>query len=120
MREYSPSSTVVPGNLWIRVAIVHRITSMMKDVNGLSRNIDPLIHRYIVQAYTMRAADTTQRPFAYCHDTFTSCSNPRRVIASDTTAVTKLSSTLPPFPNIHHSSINFISTPILQLVPPPT
>ena len=34
-------------------AIVHRIASMMKDMDGLSRHIDPLIHRYLVQAYTM-------------------------------------------------------------------
>ena len=60
----------------------------MKDVDGLSRHIYQLIHRYLVQAYTMRAADTTQRPFAYCHDTFTSCSNSRRVVTSDTTVVT--------------------------------
>ena len=91
---------------------------MMKDVDGLSRHIDPLIHRYLVQTYIMRAADTTQQPFAYCHDTFASCSNPRRVVASDTTVITKSSFTLPFFPIVHHSPINFISTPTLQLVPP--
>ena len=66
----------------------------------------------------MRAADTAQRTFAYCHDTFTSCSNPRHVVASDTIVVKKLSSTLPPLLIVHHSPIHFISTPILQLVPP--
>ena len=79
---------------------------MMKDVVGLSRYIDSLFYRYLVQAYTMRAADTAQRSFAYCHDTFTSCSNPRRVVASDTIVVTKLSSTLSPLLIVHHSPVN--------------
>jgi len=79
---------------------------MMEDVDGLSQHIDPLIHRYLVQAYTIRAADTAQRPFAYFHDTFTYFSNPRRVVASDTTVVTRSSSTPPLLPIVHHSSIN--------------
>ena len=86
-------------------------------MDELSRYIDPLIHRYLVQAYTMRPADTAQRPFAHCCDTFTSCSNPRSVIASDTTVVAKRSSTLPSLPIVHHSLINFFSIPNLQSVP---
>ena len=46
---------------------------MIKDVDGLSCHIDPLIHRYLVQTYHMRANDNVLRPFAYCHDTFTTC-----------------------------------------------
>ena len=38
--------------------IIHRIACTMKDVDGLSRHIDPLIHRYLVQAYIKRAKDT--------------------------------------------------------------
>ena len=87
---------------------------MMEDVDGLSQHIDPLIHRYLVQAYTIRAADTAQRPFAYFHDTFTYFSNPRRVVASATAVVTTSSSNLPPLFIVHHSLINFISTPVLQ------
>ena len=41
----------------------------MKDVDGLSCHIDPLIHRCLVQVYHMRANDNAQRPLAYCHDT---------------------------------------------------
>ena len=91
---------------------------MMKDVDWLSRYIDLLIHRYLDQSYSMRAADTVQRYFAYCHDTFTSSSNPRRFVSSDTIVVTKSSSTLSPIPLVHHAPINLISTPILQSVPP--
>ena len=70
------------------IAIIHRIASMMKNMDGLSRHINPLIHRYLVQAYIIRAKDAIQRPFTYCHDNFTSCSNPRRFVVSDTTIVT--------------------------------
>ena len=87
---------------------------MMKDVDGLSHHIDSLIHRFIVQDYSMRAKDIIRRPFAYCHDTFTSYSNPRRVVASATAVVTTSSSNLPPLFIVHHSLINFILTPVLQ------
>ena len=46
-------------------AIIHRAASMMKDVDGLSRHIDILIHRYFTQASRMRLADIAQRLFAY-------------------------------------------------------
>ena len=85
---------------------------MMKDMDGLSRHIDPLIHRYLIQTYTMRAKNTTQRLFVYCHDNFTSVSNPRRVVDSDTIVVTKSSSNFPPLSIVHHSPVNFISTQI--------
>ena len=69
-------------------AIIHREASMMKDVDGLSRHIDILIHRYFTQASRMRLADIAQRLFAYSFDSFISCFNPRRVAASDITTTT--------------------------------
>ena len=44
-------------------AIIHRVASMMKDVDGLSRHIDIILHRYFAQAARMRADDVAQRPF---------------------------------------------------------
>ena len=82
------------GMLEYDIAIIHRIASMMKNVDGLIRHINPLIHRYLVQAYIIRAKDAIQRPFTYCHDNFTPS----------------------PLSIIHHSPINFISAPILQSV----
>ena len=87
---------------------------MMKDVDGLSRHIDIFIHRYLTQASSMHLADIEKRPFAYCFDSFISCSNPRRVTASDITIPTEASSTLSPLSIIRHSLLHFTSTSILQ------
>ena len=87
---------------------------MMKDMDGLSHHINPLIYHYLVQAYHMRANDNVKRLFTCCHDTFTTCSNPHCIVASDTTVFTKLSSLLSPLSIVHCSSINFTSTPTLQ------
>ena len=55
-------------------AISYHATSMMKDVDGLRRHIDIIIHRYLVQANRMRVNDVTLRPFAYSYDSFNICS----------------------------------------------
>ena len=78
-------------------AIIHPAASMMKDVDGFSRRVDVLIHRYLIQASRMHLADRTTRPFAYSFDYFVACSNPRRVTTSDTTISTAASSSLPHF-----------------------
>ena len=78
-------------------AIIHRASSMMKDIDGLSRHIDVLIHRYLIQASCMYIVDRTTRPFAYTFDSSVACSNPRRVTTSDTTIFTAVSSPLPLF-----------------------
>ena len=72
-------------------AIIHRAASMMNDVDGLSRYIDILIHRYPTQASRMHLADIAKRPFAYSFDSFISCSNPYRVTASEITIPTEAS-----------------------------
>ena len=94
--------------------IIHRIVNMMKDVDGLSHQIGSLIHRYLIHAYHMRANDNVHRPFADWYDTFTTCSNPRRVTTSDINVVTKSSPLLPLLSIVYHSPINFNSTPISQ------
>ena len=103
-------------------AIIHRATSMMKDVDGLIRHIDVLIYRYLTQASCMHLADSTTRPFACSFDSFVACSNPRRVTTSDTTISTEASSTLYPLSIIHHSPLLFTFPSILQShsVPKPT
>ena len=51
-------------------AIIHRAASMMKDVDGLSRHIDILIHGFLTQANRMRVNDIALRSFAYSYDLF--------------------------------------------------
>ena len=70
---------------------------MMKDVDGLSRHIDVLIHRYLTQARSVRLADIVKRPIAYSFGSFISYSNPRRVTTSKITITTEIFSTLPRF-----------------------
>ena len=50
--------------------IIHHVARMMKDVDGLSRHIDILIHCHLTQAARMRADDVAQRPSVYSCDTF--------------------------------------------------
>ena len=78
-------------------AIIHRAASMMKDVDGLSRHIDVLVHRYLIQAHGMRLVDISKRPFAYSFDSFISYSNPHYVTVSDSTFTTEATSNLPHF-----------------------
>ena len=103
-------------------AIIHRVTSMMKYVDGLGRYIDVLIHRYFAQAARMRADDVAQRPFVYSYDAFNTCSNPRRITTSNITIVTKLYYLLPALSITHHSLINFTSMYTVQSysITPPT
>ena len=87
---------------------------MMKDVDGLSRHINKIIHRYLVHTYYMRATDIVQRPLFYCYDIFTNFSNSRRVTIYDKTKVKKSSSLFPPLSIVHQFPINFTSTPSIQ------
>ena len=74
-------------------AIIHRASSMMKDIDGLSRHIDIIIHHYLTQSSIMRLADIALRLFTYGFGSFISCSNSRRVTTSDITITTEESST---------------------------
>ena len=94
--------------------IIHCAASMIKDVDGLSRHIDVLIHRYLIQTRGMRLVDIAKRPFSYSFDSFVSCSNARRVTVSGSTITTEASSTLSPLLTIHHSPLHFTSPSILQ------
>ena len=97
--------------------IIHHVARMMKDVDGLSRHIDILIHCHLTQAARMRADDVAQRPSVYSYNTFNTCSNPRRITTSNVTIVTKSSSLLPALSIIHHSPINFTSMYTVQSYP---
>ena len=82
---------------------LHRLNTMMKDVDGICRNIDPLIHRYFIEAATMCSTNIRLRPFAYNFDIFSSCSNPRHVSVADTSSAHKTVSTIPiPFALCHY------------------
>ena len=101
--------------LGYKFAIIYRDASMMKDIDGLSRHINALVHRYLIQAHDMRLVYIEKRPFAYSFESFISCSIPRRVTFSDSTITTEANSTLSPLSTIHYFPIHFTSSSILQL-----
>ena len=73
---------------------IHRPNKMMKDVDGVCRHIDPLFHRYLVDAAVLYSADKILRPYAYNFDVFSQCSNPRHVSLHDVLSNTDTVSTV--------------------------
>ena len=86
----------------------------MKDMDGLHRHIDILIHRHLTQANRVCVNDIALRPFPYSYDSFNTCSDQRRIITSDITIDNETSSLFPPPSIIHHSPIHFTPKPIIQ------
>ena len=78
----------------------------MKDVDGLSRDIDILIHRHLTQASRMPVNDIALRPFSYSYDSLIIYSKPRRITTSNITIATESSSFFPPLFIILHSSFS--------------
>ena len=74
---------------------IHRPNRMMKDVDGVCRRIDPLIHRYLVDATVMRSKDIMLRPFAYNFNIFSNFFNPRHVSKYDVSTAIETVSTIP-------------------------
>ena len=64
---------------------------MIKDIDAVSRCIDPLINKYLVVAFILRDNDVSQRPFAYNVYVFFNCSNPSNIIYVDNTPLYPLS-----------------------------
>ena len=76
--------------------------TMMEDIDGIYRRIDPLIHRYLIEAAAMCSADIRLRPFAYNFDVFSSCSNPRHVPFADNYSTHNTVSTIPTPSALYH------------------
>ena len=91
----------------------------MKDVDTFSRNQNLLIRKYLTTTCVMRGRDIRTRLFAYNHDVFHRCSNPRHVKYSSRVLISTFSST-PTLAVIHHSSLHFLQSPSLLHLPPNT
>ena len=63
--------------------IIHRPSKMMKNVDTVSRYIDPFIKKYLFLAFIMLDNDVRKRAFAYNFDVFLNCSNLRHVKYED-------------------------------------
>ena len=75
--------------------IFHRPAIIMKDFTILSRQIDPLIHQYMVTTCTIRSNDFRSRHFSHDVDSFLICSNPCLNWASDVQLLSTISLSTP-------------------------
>ena len=91
---------------------------MMKDVDGAYRHIDPLIHRYLVEATVMRSKDIMLRPFVYNVNVFSQWSNPRHFSQHDVSTAIETVSTIPTPSVFYHYLIRGFSP--LQSIPAQT
>ena len=93
----------------------------MKDIDDISRYIDPLINKYIVVAFIMRDNDVRQRPFTYNFGTLLKYLNPRHVRHSNRLPK---HTTVPTVPNslvLYHTPIHFsLSRSSIYSVPSPS
>ena len=62
---------------------LHCPNKTMKDIDGVRRHIDPLIHRYLVDAAAMSSNDIALRLFAYNFDVFSQYTNLRHISHHD-------------------------------------
>ena len=94
---------------------IHHPNRMMRDVDGVCRHIDPLIHRYLVDATVMRYKGIMLRPFAYNFNIFSQYSNPRHVSKDDVSTAIETISTIPILSVLYNYPIRFSSP--LQSMP---
>ena len=94
---------------------IHLPNRMMKDVDGACHQIDPLIHRYLIDATTMYSNAILLRPFTYIFDVFSLCSNLRHVSQHDASLAIETLSTIPIPSVLYYYPIRFSSN--LQSIP---
>ena len=87
--------------------IIRRVAAMMKDVDSISRCVDPLVHQYNMTAIRLHSEDITKRPFVYGFDVFARCTNPRHISASDALSISITISSITSNSALYHSSIKF-------------
>ena len=88
--------------------IIHRVATMMKDVDSISRCVDPLVHQYNMTDVRLHSEDVTKRPFAYSYDVFTRCTNPRHITASDALSISITTASITSISALYYSPINFL------------
>ena len=88
---------------------IHLPNRMMKDVDGACHQIDPLIHRYLIDATTMYSNAILLRPFTYIFDVFSLCSNLRHVSQHDASLAIETVSTIPIPSVLYYYPIRFSS-----------
>ena len=92
---------------------------MTKDVDAISRYIDPLIKKYFVVFFIMPDNDIRKCPFAYNFDVFLNCSNSGHVKHTD---LLLEDITVPNFPTplvLYHTPVRFLYYVLIFIVDKP-
>ena len=82
---------------------------MIKDVDGLSRYVDPLVYQYIITACHLHTEDVTTRPFIYSVDFCIFYNNSYRVAASYPLTISITTSSVTIIRIVYHNPIKFSS-----------
>ena len=80
---------------------------MMKNIDNISRCVDPFVHQYNMTAVHLHSEDITKRPFAYSFDIFARCTNPRYVSASDALSISITIASITSIYALYRSPIKF-------------
>ena len=93
---------------------------MMQYVDGVSRYVDSLVYRYIINASPLHSEDIVTRPFVYSFDVFIRYNTPRHVTVSNKIFISVTTLRIPYISTIFHIPIklstvfNFGSIPIIS------
>ena len=79
---------------------------MMKDVDTISRYVDPLVHQYNMTAPRFQVKDITKRLFVHRFDIFIRYINPRHVKVSDTLSISITISSITSISTLYYSPLN--------------
>ena len=90
---------------------------MVKDVDSISRCVDPLIHQYKMTAFRLHSEDVTKRSFTYNFDAFARCTNPRHFSVSDALSISTTTASITSFSTLYHSPIQFSPVFLISIHP---
>ena len=101
--------------------IVHRLAVIIKDVDGISHYVDPLIYQYIITTALLHLEHVVIYPFEYSFDDLIHCNNSLHVTTSSSLLfIFVTTSSIPSTPTHYHTFIkfsnvfNFDSVPIVS------
>ena len=78
---------------------------MMKDVDIISRCVEPFVHQYNMTDVRRHSENFNQRSFAYSFDVFTRCTNQRHITASNVLAISITTASITSISALYHSPI---------------
>ena len=90
---------------------------MMKDVDSISRCIDPLVHQYNMTTVLLYNEDITKRPFVFSFDVLIRCVNPRHVTFSKTLSISITIASITSIFTLYHSPIKLFPVFLISLIP---